>query len=73
MFRHHQYTFGGKTHRQKEGGPIGLRGTCAIARLTMCAWDRRCLRRMDELRVRILLYSRYMDDGRVHLPPFMCG
>ena len=73
MFKHHLYTFGKKTHRQKEGGPIGLRGTCAIARLTMCTWDRRWLKRMDNLRVKILLYSRYMDDGRVHLPPFKCG
>ena len=73
MFKHHLYTFGGKTHRQKEGGPIGLRGTCAIARLTMCAWDRRWRNRMEELGVKILLYSRYMDDGRAHLPPFKSG
>ena len=73
MFKHHLYTFGGRTHRQKEGGPIGLRGICAIARLTMCAWDRRWVKRMEERRVKILLYSRYMDDGRVHLPPFKHG
>ena len=41
MFDNHLYTFGGKTFRQKKGGPIGLRGTCAIARLVMCNWDRR--------------------------------
>ena len=35
MFHHHIYTFGGRTYRQKRGGPIGLRGTCAIARLIM--------------------------------------
>ena len=35
MFKNHLYTFGGKIFKQKKGGPIGLRGTCAIARLTM--------------------------------------
>ena len=35
MFENHLYTFGGKVVRQKRGGPIGLRGACAIARL-MC-------------------------------------
>ena len=34
-FSHHYYTFGGKIYHQEEGGPIGLRGTCAIARLAM--------------------------------------
>ena len=31
MFAHHYYTFGGKVFHQKDGGPIGLRGTCSIA------------------------------------------
>ena len=35
MFKNHLYTFGGKIFKQKKGGQIGLRGTCAIARLTM--------------------------------------
>jgi len=32
---HHYYTFGGKTFHQTRGGPIGLRGTCAVARVAM--------------------------------------
>ena len=35
MFRLHHYKFGGKMYKQMEGGPIGLRGTCSIARVTM--------------------------------------
>ena len=35
MFSHHYYTFDGRIFRQSEGGPIGLRGTCALARLCM--------------------------------------
>ena len=47
MFENHLYTFGGKVYRQRKGGPIGLRGTCAIARLIMCNWDRGWLRTME--------------------------
>ena len=39
MFNHHYYQFGGTTFRQSEGGPIGLRGTCAVARLVMPLFD----------------------------------
>ena len=31
MFSTHLYTFGGRCYKQKEGGPIGLRSTCALA------------------------------------------
>ena len=34
------YKFGGKLFRQKSGLGIGLRGSAALARLTMCLWDR---------------------------------
>ena len=30
MFKHHYYEFGGGKSQQKEGGPIGLRGTCTM-------------------------------------------
>ena len=39
MFDTHIYTFGGKLFKQAKGGPIGLRGTCALARLVMNVWD----------------------------------
>ena len=51
MFNNHLYTFGGKIFKQKKGGPIGLRGTCAIARLTMSYWDRMWKRKMEENRI----------------------
>ena len=43
MFRLDFYKFGGKMFRQLEGGPIGLRGTCSIARITMQMLDRKWL------------------------------
>ena len=39
MFSTHCYRFGGKMYRQTEGGPIGLRSTCAVARVVMARWD----------------------------------
>ena len=67
MFSTHLYTFGGKVHRQRKGGPIGLRGTCAIARLVMCAWDRCWKEAMVTNSITIEGYWRYMDDGRIFL------
>ena len=51
LFKNHLYTFGGKVFKQKEGGPIGLRGTCAVARLTMNFWDRGWKKKMEENRI----------------------
>ena len=39
MFSTHIYTFGGRSYKQKEGGPIGLRSMCALARVVMGRWD----------------------------------
>ena len=41
MFKKHFYSFGGKKYNQKGGGPIGLRGTCAVARIIMQLYDRK--------------------------------
>ena len=73
LFDNHLYTFGGKTFKQKSGGPIGLRATCAIARLIMCSWDRAWMAKMVEGKVKINEYLRYMDDGRSFMPPFKHG
>ena len=39
MINTHVYEFNGETFLQKAGGPIGLRSTCAVARVVMNAWD----------------------------------
>ena len=39
MFSTHVCTSGGQYYRQTSGGPIGLRSTCAVARLVMKVWD----------------------------------
>ena len=73
MFRLHHYKFGGKMFKQMEGGPIGLRGTCSIARLAMQLFDGKWLGRLRSMKVTTELDGRYMDDGRNILAPFKAG
>ena len=73
MFENHLYTFGGKVFRQKRGGPIGLRGTCAIARLVMANYDRKWMKLMEDNKIKINSYMRYMDDGRAFLAALKPG
>ena len=56
LFKSHLYTFGGEDFRQVVGGPIGLRATCAIARLVVV---------MEVHLIFIRLEGRLSD----HLPP----
>ena len=73
LFSHHYYSFGGAKFRQKGGGRIGLRGTCAIARLMMQIFDVKWEGALRDLCVKIWLNCRYMDDGRTAMPPLKPG
>ena len=73
MFSHHYYSFGGRNYKQMGGGPTGLRGTCAIARLMMQIFDVKWEGSLRELCIKLWLNSRYMDDGRTALPPLKPG
>ena len=73
MFKHHFYGFANKKFQQKEGGPIGLRGTCTIARLCMQVFDKKWGDLVGRTGLKIDLYSRYMDDGRIFLHPIQRG
>ena len=41
LFKTHCYSFKGSVFRQVDGGPIGLRATCAIARVVMCMHNKK--------------------------------
>ena len=73
MFKHHYYSFGGQMFRQEAGGPIGLRGTCAVARLLMQIFDVKWEIVLKDLAIRTWIIARYMDDGRVGMPPLKPG
>ena len=71
MFQYHFYNFAGKKFQQLEGGPIGLRGTCTIARLVMQAFDRKWEDILRSAGLKLELYMRYMDDGRAIYHTFL--
>ena len=73
LFSNHLYTFGNKVYKQTSGGAIGLRATCAIARVTMNKWDELWNRRLKDLNLEQELYTRYMDDGRSLIYPVRPG
>ena len=51
MFENHFYEFGGKKFHQAQGGPIGLRGTCAIARVILQLFDIKWKDRLREIKI----------------------
>ena len=73
MFSTHIYTFGGNCYKQKEGGPIGLRSTCALARVVMAKWDIKWKARMDRMNIKVEDDGRYVDDARVFMYPLRPG
>ena len=73
MFNNHYYKYGGTTYNQVQVGPIGLRGTCAIAKLAMQLFDSKWRTVLEELGIKVWLMVRYVDDMRVALPPVKRG
>ena len=69
MFKKHFYKFDGKIFQQTAGGPIGLRGTCALAKLIMNLFDNKWNMRLEKLGITTHLRTRYVDDGRIFLQP----
>ena len=43
LFKTHTYRFANTFFLQRDGGPIGLRSTCCVARLIMMWWDQQLL------------------------------
>ena len=73
MFQNHFYTFGGEVFHERQEGPIGLRGTCAIARVVMQLFDDKWGRKLHDLGLKTFLRMRYVDDTRVFMPPIRPG
>ena len=70
----HLYTWEGEVRSQEEGLGIGPDLTRAVARLILLDWDRSFLILARESKLKIYLYSRYVDDGAngmKALPPGM--
>ena len=67
------HSFGQKFFLQQVGGPIGLRSTCCIARLTMLWWDDKLLEVLEKMNIRIVVGACYMNDIRVWLRAIRLG
>ena len=73
MFDTHIYSFGGHFYKQKEGGPIGLRSTCALARVVMGRWDIKWKERVADCNIQVEDDGRFVDDARNFLYPLRPG
>ena len=73
LFRTHVYEFGGKFFLQKRGGPIGLRSTCAIARIVMLWRDEKLLSLVASNNLTLKQKARYMDDIQLWLHSVRLG
>ena len=73
MFNTHIYQFNQNYYLQKRGGPIGLRATCAVARVCMLHWDGEWLERLASNNIRLEKGARYMDDLRAFLHGLKMG
>ena len=73
IFKTHTYHFGEKYYLQEEGGPIGLRSTCSIARLVMLWWDDQLVVALESRNIKMISGARFMDDARVWLQAIRMG
>ena len=69
MFSTHVYSFGGRCYKQKEGGPIGLRSTYALALVVMGRWNMKWKKKVKTNNIRVEDDGRYVDDARVFMFP----
>ena len=67
MMNTHIYEFNGQCFLQQEGGPIGLRASCSVARVVMNFWDKKWKEIMDKNNITLDMADRYMDDIRAIL------
>ena len=56
------YSFNEEKKRQRNGGPIGLVLTDAVAKVYMTWWDRKVKEKAELEGMEIFLYRRYVDD-----------
>ena len=67
MMNTHLFRWDGRIFLQRKGGPIGLRATCAVARVTMLHWDVQLQILLKRNNIHLDEGGRYMDDIRLFL------
>ena len=61
----HVYKFENKFKFQADGRPIGPRCTGEMADCFMANWDKEFMKKLNQLEIELLLYSRFKDDINV--------
>jgi hypothetical protein len=69
----HVYRFNGKVYKQEDGGSMGLEATQGIARNVMIEWDKLMRKTLRMLRVKTMMYKRYVDDIDTAVVPQQAG
>ena len=64
LWENYLYDFGGETHAQSEGGPIGQRPTMAASRIVIHQFFEDYERILTKAELEITLLKVYVDDGR---------
>ena len=69
VMTNHIYKFGETLRRQNDGGPIGVELTGGLADLFMLYWDKKFLKKLEELNINVKGYKRFKDDTNIILNP----
>ena len=65
MFKNLIYSFGGENYLQKEGGPIGVRGTGAVSKLITRDFCIKLRKILEKGGINVRMLKMYVDDGRL--------
>ena len=68
VMNNHTYKWNDEVRLQSKGGGIGDKLAQAAARLVMIWFDRQLLRALEDAKIEVSLYKRYVDDGNFKLP-----
>ena len=60
--KNHVYKFNNKIRIQSEGGPIGLGLTGEVADCYMIKWDKKFIKKCENMGITLTMYSRFKDD-----------
>ena len=60
--KNHVYKFSNNTRIQSEGGPIGLGLTGEVADCFMINWDKKFMKKCEDMSITLTMYSRFKDD-----------
>ena len=62
IMKNHTYIFNKELRLQLHGGAIGVDLTGVMAQIFMAWWDREIIKRLNDMKMEVMLYERYVDD-----------